>query len=409
MFNSPLKYCLIVLATLWGASTVLAQGNTQKTEEERKKNEVNPATNINQNLQENNIAVPALAEPSRSAQSSGYYRSQTETMRKAVDFNQYDAKSWLGYYKAVRYSYYTKTSNDISEDQQSELNAIVNEMGKYVPNSYEFNYAKYLNGNHDIRLFGFLARAYELNSKATEIYDQFVAYYELTGNANKKTEWCKKLNESGEIPREVMELNYNMLVSLDDNAVLITHGEMDSYPAYIWQNIKKVRPDVTILYIDLLEKAEYRERKFKELGIQVQKDPVKQKAGFVAELSQQSAQKRPTFLAGTVAPELLKPIQSNLYLTGLAFRYSPNGFDNLPELAENWERKFKKEELSKKITPGTLAAKMNMNYVPGLILLAEHLRNTGKTEKAQIAEDLALKIATEGGKEQQVKNLLKKK
>lgn len=404
----PMKYIFVsVLLALVGIMPAVGQTNTgggQQPPQEEKNKIQSQSTNMNENL-----ANPVILEPSRSAQSPGFYRGQTETLRRAVDFNKYDAKSWLGYYKAERYSYYTKTSNDINTDQQSELDKIVDEMSQYVPTSYEFNYAKYLNGNHDIRLFGFLAKAYEINPKATELFDQFVSYYELTGDAVRKTDWCKKLNESGEIPKEIMEFAYNLLVSLDENAVIITHGEMDSHSSFIWQTVKNHRKDVLILYMDLLEKPEYREKKFRELGINVTASPYTNKAAFVAEFLQKSSLKRPSYLATTVAPDLIRPIQSKLFLTGLAFKYSEKGFDNLPVIAENWEKKFRKEELAKKIAQGSVSAKINMNYVPGLLLLRDYLLSKGLNDKAKATEELALKIGSEGGKEQQVRTMIMKK
>lgn len=415
MFSHPKIWTFIfaLLFTLTGDEGFCQLNQNEKEKKEEKNNMQNAAGNsnpvMNNSIQENNVVLPAINEPSRTAQSNVFYDKQSNAYKSAVEFNQLDAKAWLGYYESERYSFYTKTSNDINAENQEKLNEIISEMGKYVPNSYEYNYAKYLNGNHDVNLFGFLARAYELNPKASELYDQFVAYYELTGNASKKSEWCKKLNESGEFSKEVMEFSYNLLAGLPSNAVLITHGEMDTYPTFIWQTVKKFRPDVLVLYIDLLEKSDYRIKKSQELGFSSSIDPVSNKPSFVQDICQKISPKRPVFLASTLAPELLKPIKEQLFNTGLAFRYAPGGIDNLADLETNWERNFKTEELRKKISPGTIASKINMNYVPGLLLLSESLKQKGMSDKAKLAEELALKIAAEGGKEQQVRTLLNKK
>jgi hypothetical protein len=49
-----------------------------------------------------------------------------------------------------------------------------------------------------------------------------------------------------------MDFNYNMLVSLDDDAILITNGDNDTYPGWILTRILGVRPDVAIANRSLL-------------------------------------------------------------------------------------------------------------------------------------------------------------
>jgi len=58
--------------------------------------------------------------------------------------------------------------------------------------------------------------------------------------------------ESGIIADEVMDYNYNVLITLDDNAILVTNGDNDTYPGWILTRILKVRPDVTIANRSLL-------------------------------------------------------------------------------------------------------------------------------------------------------------
>lgn len=58
--------------------------------------------------------------------------------------------------------------------------------------------------------------------------------------------------ESGYIKDVVMDYNYNVLVGLDENAILVTNGDNDTYPAWILTRIADVRPDVTIVNRSLL-------------------------------------------------------------------------------------------------------------------------------------------------------------
>ncbi|MFZ5554636.1 MAG: hypothetical protein ACOZCO_16065 [Bacteroidota bacterium] len=354
-----------------------------------------------------NTQPPAnLSEPSRSGNGAKYYESQSQNYRGYLDFSPKDANAWENYYKSTRFSNYSKTSSSISADEQKELDAIVKEMEKNVPGTYQFHFVTYLNGNNDVNLIHHLEKAYELNPNSTELYEEFINYYELTGNDSKKTEFVKKLNNSKEIHPDVLEYNYNLLNSLESKAILITHGEMDTYPGWILQDVKRTREDVKIVYLELLEKDEYRNKLLAETGITVSADFKSNKSGFLKEFAEKSS--RPVYFASTVAPEILKPIQNNLYLTGLAFKYSSTEFENQSVLATNWENSFKKDAVLKTNAQGTIQSKLNMNYIPGLLILIEYYKSANKTDKATMAEEMALKLAREGGKEQQVKTYLKK-
>lgn len=408
MLRTYFHITILILSSLTICAEVYSQTNNENRVQQKAETNVQVPNTLENSSNSNQVITNnPVNEPSKSAQTGYFYRQQTGNYRTAVQAKPTDAGAWANYYKSERYGNYTKTSNDISANSQQNLDEIVNEMEKYVPLSYEYNFIKYVNGNHDITLFPYLQKAYELKPNSTELIDEFIAYYELTGNAVQKKEWCKKLNDSKEIPKEVMEFDYNLIIAIDKNAVLITNGEMDTYPLFVWQNVHNIRNDVMVLYLDLLEKDDYRNRRLQDLGISISANFHTSKNQFLAELAEK-LKSRPLYFSSTVSPEILRSMKSNLFLTGLAFKYSVDGFENRDEIMLAWETKFKKELLSKKITPGSLASKLNMNYVPGLIMLVEYFRSNGQSEKAKIAEDLAIKLAAEGGKEQQVKLLLKK-
>jgi len=396
------------MLTVFMPSFLTAQSNNESTTKKVEANKQSLNVSTNAAAVENNFEQPAtnMIEPSRSANGARYYETQSVTYRSQIDFSPKDANAWENYYKATRFSNYSKTSNNITAEEQKELDAIVKEMEKNVPGTYQFHFVTYINGNNDVNLFPHLQKAYELNPKSTELLDEFIIYYELTGNDAKKTEFVKKLNTSKEISPDIIEFNYNLLNSLEQKSILITHGEMDTYPGWILQDVKRTREDVKIVYIELLEKDDYRNNLLKGLGITVTADFKTSRSSFLKEFAEKS--NRPVYFASTVAPEILKPFQSNLYLTGLAFKYSAADFENQSVLASNWENVFKKDVLLKKNLPGSIQSKMNLNYIPGLLMLKEYYESVNKNDKAKLTEEMALKLASEGGKEQQVKAYLKK-
>jgi hypothetical protein len=280
-------------------------------------------------------------------------------------------------------------------------------MEEYVATSYEYHFLTYINGNNNTDLIEHLNKAYELNPSSTEVMAEYVSYYEMTDNESKKKEFCKSLESSGLYSANILEFNQNLLNSVDQNAILITHGESDTYPVWIQQLVKNVRTDVKVLYLDLLENDAYLEKEMKALGLDITSDIKKDKAGFLKELADES-KTRPVYFATTVSPDILKSMSANLFLTGLAFKYSETTFDNVSVIKKNWNDKMVKENLnSKTIVKGSMDSKINLNYLPGILLLYDQYLKDGNKEAEKLKE-LALKLGTEGGKEHQVRLYLDK-
>lgn len=92
----------------------------------------------------------------------------------------------------------------------------------------------------------------------------------------------------------VMDFSYNMLASLDTNAILITNGDNDTYPGWILTRIIRFRPDVNIVNCSLLNLESYAASVVKEgvpefitragldsLQVQVAADREKYKSGLI--------------------------------------------------------------------------------------------------------------------------------
>jgi hypothetical protein len=379
----------------------IVNGQTNVTNEE---NSFRLNNKVSQSVELNN----GLVNPSNQANfSPSFFETESSKLSQEVLFEPTNSVNWGNYYRAERYSHYSKNSNDITTTEQADLDAIVNSMEKFVPQSYEFHFLTYLNGNNNTELVSHLQKAYELNPKSSEVMIQYTSYYEMMGNDAKKKEFCKSLSNTGIYSSGILEFNKNLLNSVEQNAILITHGENDTYPLWIQQNVKSERTDVKVLYIDLLENKEYREKELKDLGLEVTADIKTNKSGFLKELASES-KTRSVYFATTVAPELLKPMSANLYITGLAFKYSETSFDNVEVLKKNWNDKLVKEKLnSDDIATGSLESKMNLNYLPGILMLYDNYSKSGNKEAVKLKE-LALKLGSEGGKEHQVRLYLEK-
>ena len=329
-------------------------------------------------------------------------RSVSKTPSLEEQKSQYSSFDLMNFYFSKRKQSISKHSKEIDETEQTQLDNIVIQLKDQNPDSYEYHYVNYVNSNYDVNAFSELEKANEISPNNVELYDKFIAHYELTNNPAKKKSYCQQLYESNIIHEGILEYNHNVLKSLEPNAILFTNGDEDTYPAWIQQEVKNVRSDVTILNLDLLKNQQYREKKFSQNSLKETNSPI---SDIIYQTSINNPQ-QPIYIGLTVNPNVLLKLKDNLYLTGLAFKYCANDYNNVTEIVSKWEHLFIQTELNKPVSNSTVK-QINLNYILPLIIIKDYYNNTDQEVKEEKTENLILKIAKEGNKEKQVQKYLK--
>ena len=345
-----------------------------------------------------------------------WYIQQAELWKKEIQKNSKNAEAWYNYYNAVRYASYEETIK--TEDKKARLKQIIEDMGKAIPDSYEYYLLRFWN-THSLTDISLIEKAFKLKPEKVDTYYPFISHYEFTRKEQKMKEFCQKLYESRDIAPGLMNYNYNVIISTEKNAILFTNGDNDTYPLWVLQKALSIREDVTVLNISIIRSnRDYLERKLKKKGIDIDFDklPDLQDNRFLYELSRTLCTKypdNPVYFALTVYDQFTKDFTDDLYIVGLASQYCTKRIDNLALLKKNLENNLRLDYLNydwyaETYLANDIVKQLNTNYIAPAIMLFQHYQASGEVEKARRWKEWAISLAENCGKKELIEEIKKR-
>lgn len=368
---------------------------------------INVATTIAQRP-ENIVSIAQVWHP------NSYYVEQAALWKKETENDKRNTKAWYNYYKANRYMQISGEADSAgSRKRFVRLEHIVSDMERNIPNSFEFNYVKWWNGNNNAALFPYLQKAYQIDPDRKETYLDFVTYYEVKGDIANRDQFLKKWYGTGTVSPGLLNYSYNVLMSLKPDAILVTSGDNDTYYPWVLQVVMGIRKDVTIINTALSEISDYNHNNMDKLGVMssgsADKSYEEYSSRFIKRLSNNRLH-HPVYVALTTNQDFTKPIDSDLYLIGLAYVYSEEKIDNIALLKKNLEREYALDYLTVSFIQDPFASIVtyaNSNYIVPMITLYEHYKLSEDKERANYWKEKVKQVAMKCGMEDQIKEYIK--
>ncbi len=346
---------------------------------------------------------------------ASWYEYQLNGWKKEVEKNNQNQEAWLNYYAAARALRFAAA--DENPKQYDEIRAkytkvaegIVAEAQKQVPNSWTAHYLTYsekgLDGGGEA-----LMKAAAIDDKNPIIVDELMIHYELERNSTKRDEYAKRYFELNEMSPSSLNWAYNLLSELDDNAIVFTCGDLDTYSLWVIQGAKEFRTDVTVINTSMFTLDDYRIRLFKEMNVtapthQAASTSEQQWANKFADFDALFQSKRPTYVSTSAIAEFEEHYADQLYLTGLAYKFSKTPFDNVAIIRRNYEKRYLLDYLKQVFTSNEAeetGKQFNGLYLPSLMKLYQHYNESEELFRKQEVEEWMKVVAEESGQQEEV-------
>jgi hypothetical protein len=256
-------------------------------------------------------------------------------------------------------------------------------------------------GNYDFERIGDLQTAAKLQPNHPEVLKSLSAYHYILNNEEALKQQLVKMDAAKHFSSELTSFASDVLISLPKNAILITHGEDDTYPLLIEQYVNSTRKDIQIISLDHLQSETYREQ-LKKKGFELPKSNVINTAFFQDFVT---LNKSNLIIATSLPKSYLQTIKSEVQVEGLGFGVEQSGNKNdADQLVKLYENTIQ-PSLQRKKESGY--RKVLSNYLPFLFEVRNYWVKTGDLEKVKELESEIIDIGKRTNKLEQVLKMLK--
>ncbi len=332
-----------------------------------------------------------------------WYEEQARLWKAEVDKWPQGEWAWRNLFRATNY-YEMFTGGHGDDPDKSRTADVIRGMEKAIPDSYVLNLSKQrfclttdtLTRTTDKPL----KRAIELmpeDAEGDDVSNLATRLWLLDPTSPDVARLMKLTYKKNFHPAPITRYNWNMLMSMEQNAIYFGNGDNCLIPAKMLQDALGVRPDVTIIPMSYLHAPEFRHYIEEKLGI----NPFEATKDY-AEMSEKGedwAKQYQTDMIMHIVRESGRPAyfftdalhqanmdKDSLYNEGLLLRYNDKPYDNFAVAMKNVKEIYHMEYLTEPqmtYTQWDACDRMNTNYATVLGHLVKRFKEQGDDKTAE--------------------------
>jgi len=378
-------FSLISLTNFFLFSQVEKQSNTNK----ERNNNVAPSVNGTFNSVNNSNSTYLWTQPvatdslqfgtdstaSEAKQDKDHvYRKKQNASIKTSQLNS----TYANYSSVQKKAKTQSTRRSPTEEQQTQINQLAEDMITIDPNSVEANIGYYEAGNYDVKRSSYIDNASKVSPNHPDVLKYKVSNAIILQDTAEVKVNLNAMAAQQVLTPEIQLYGQDIVQSACGNSTLITHGFIDNYGATFSQinNTAHCDHDLTIVSLDFLQSETYREV-LKQKGYQL---PTNEKVDvvYLKDFCEKNEEKK-IALSMTIPKPYLEPLVPKLSPFGIVFEYRASPERTFNEVEYCWNEKLNKKSIRGYSSPtsNSLAA----NYLPSMFFLLNYYRDTGQLKK----------------------------
>lgn len=281
-------------------------------------------------------------------------RSEAELWKELGQQRPQDVQSQFNWYRSERNARLQENNGKLTTNDRQALQQISDRVDAAAAGGFESKLTAYYEVYPDPASFTSIREAAELAPERQELIAPMLNLAVYTGDKVELDRWASALETRGALSSAFKQAASDLLLSVDDQGVLVTNGDMDLHPTIVLQRRQDKRRDVLLVDQRMLGDAAYRKRIWSEAKA---KGPVPG-AGPAFVQGLEKSTERPVFLSMGLDATWFDAFHGRLSTSGTAFRIGPPV--PLKELDARWK------SMKKPMGAGPLSR----NYLlPGAVLL----------------------------------------
>jgi hypothetical protein len=327
----------------------------------------------------NSLIQPARVESDyRSPQSASESKNETGS---AFDSHQKQPESWLNEYTARRNSF-TISEGYISEAENKNLNNLVNEAKKSIPESFEFQYIQLRQNRNTAESAELIKQAVKAGGLAHPLLLPEMAWLaERNSDKIARNKSIEAYAAAGQISKAQASMAEMSAQIAGNNALIITNGEFDTYPLWL------KAPNTKVISLAMLEDRVWLMRCLNEWDPSLNVSSIKDANTLLRTLRDKA--RFPVFVSLSLRPDLLTRYSASLFPIGPLARLNDTSIDLSSQLIAFYlNPSFEKEIV--KISATDSYAKATANLLPGLVILYRLEQKLSADQRIKVKALIAL-------------------